>query len=257
VNPILYEVSGGVARITLNRPNRLNALTNELCSELSEALREAEAPEVRVVVLRGAGRAFCAGTDLATNFEPGQPSAEANLRASRHPLLLAMRALPKPVITAVNGIAAGIGVGIALAGDVIVARKSTQFVLAFAKVGLIPDGGVSWFLPRAIGRPRALRAALFGDTIDGATALELGLVSYCTEDDRFDAELDALASRLAAGPTRAYGLMKQAFDASPDNGLASQMEFEARLQAEAARTADFGEGRAAFADKREPRFVGA
>ncbi|HEU4656058.1 MAG TPA: enoyl-CoA hydratase-related protein [Capillimicrobium sp.] len=253
---LVVERAGAVMWVTLNRPARLNALTAELVSELQSAVHAAASPDVRAVVVTGAGRAFCAGSDLRANFGPGATPTEVTLRCSRHPLLLALRALPKPVITAVNGVAAGIGVGLALAGDVVVMRRSATLSLSFANLGLVPDGGVSWHLSRALGRARSLRAALLGETIDGPTALAWGLVSSCVDDALFDDEVRELAERLAAGPSRAYGLMKQAFDAAPSSSLAQHLELEARLQAEATATADFDEGLQAWLARRAPQFAG-
>jgi 2-(1,2-epoxy-1,2-dihydrophenyl)acetyl-CoA isomerase len=253
---LLYTETDGVAHLVLHRPERLNALTSGLCSELMAALREAERPEVRVVVLTGSGRAFCAGSDLQENFGVGQAPPEANLRESRTPLLLAMRALQKPIITAVNGVAAGIGVSLALAGDLVVAQQSASFHLSFARLGLVPDGGLSWFLPSLIGRAQAMRLTMLGETISALQAGELGLVSAVVSDEEFDAQVDALAGQLAAGPTRSYALIKQAFDAAPCNGFAAQLELEAQLQGVASRTKDFAEGRAAFQEKRQAIFTG-
>ncbi len=256
MSEVIAETADGVAWITLNRPERLNALTATSTAALQQALLDAAADEVRAVVLTGAGRGFCSGSDLTVNFGPGTPGPEANLREARHPLLLTLRALRKPVITAVNGVAAGIGVGLALAGDLVVMRRSATLRLSFAQLGLVPDGGVSWLLTHAGGRALALRAALLGEAIDGPSALARGLVSHCVEDDDFDAEVRALALRLAAGPTRAFALTKQAIDAAPANGLAQQLELEARLQGEAAATADFAEGLDARLSKRRPAFAG-
>jgi 2-(1,2-epoxy-1,2-dihydrophenyl)acetyl-CoA isomerase len=253
---ISSEMDGAVMRLRLERPEALNALTAELVEELIASLREAEAERVRAVVLTGAGRAFCAGSDLTQNFSPGAPPPEANLRSSRHPLLLSMRALPKPIICAVNGVAAGIGVSLALAGDLVVASETASFHLAFTKIGLAADGGATWFLNHAVGRVRAQRLLMLGESLDGPEAERLGLVASCFPDETFADEVDRLALRLAEGPTLAYGLLKGALDAAPGNDLATQLELEATLQARAARSDDFDEGRSAFLEKRAAVFKG-
>jgi 2-(1,2-epoxy-1,2-dihydrophenyl)acetyl-CoA isomerase len=254
VDEVLFTRRGPVARIALNRPDQLNALTRSTSTELLAALRAADVADVRAVVITGVGRAFCAGSDLKVNFQQGAVPAEETLRAHRHPVLMAIRALPKPVISAVNGVAAGIGVGLALAGDLVAACEDATFVLAFARIGLLPDGGTSWFLERAIGRPRAIRMAMLGESLTATEAAELGLVSHLAPTEQFEGEVESLAERLASGPTRAYGLMKQEFDAV--GSLAEQLELEAQLQAQAARTDDFREGLSAFHDKRGPAFRG-
>lgn len=256
MSELLYDVTGGVARVVLNRPERRNALTASLAGELLDALRRAEDPAVRVVVLSGAGGAFCSGSDLRENFGDGAPPSDVTLRAGRHPLLLALRALPKPVVCAVEGAAAGIGVGLALAGDLIVAGRGASFHLAFARIGLTLDGGTTWMLQRSIGRARALRAGLLGEAIDAETAAAWGLISHCVDDDELTPFVDALAAELAAGPTAAYALTKRAFDAAPVNGYAEQLELEAQLQGRAARGQDFAEGRAAFLERRPAHFEG-
>jgi 2-(1,2-epoxy-1,2-dihydrophenyl)acetyl-CoA isomerase len=251
---VLYDRQGPIAHVTLNRPKQLNALTRQASIELLSALREADAPDVRVVVLTGAGRAFCSGSDLNVNFGADSVPPEETLRTWRHPVLLALRALPKPIISAVNGVAAGIGVGVALAGDLVVARDDATFLLAFTRVGLVPDGGTSWFVARAIGRPRAVQLALLGEPLAASDARDMGLISDCIPAEQFDDHVATLADRLAQGPTRAYGLMKRAFDAA--GALPDHLELEAQLQAQAARTRDFQEGRSAFLAKRDPVFRG-
>jgi 2-(1,2-epoxy-1,2-dihydrophenyl)acetyl-CoA isomerase len=211
---------------------------------------------VRAVLLTGAGRGFCSGSDLRDNFGSGAPPSEITLRRDRHPALLELLALPKPVVCAVNGVAAGIGVGIALACDLVIAARGASFNLAFTRIGLGPDGGTSWMLQHAIGRARALRAMLLAEAIDGETAEAWGLVAFCVADGELAAYADELAARLAAGPTLAYAAAKQAVTAAPSSAYAEQLELEARLQGVACRTADFAEGRTALLDRRPPRFEG-
>lgn len=254
---VSHETAGGIARIVLDRPERLNAVNAQLVEELLRCLRAAERPEVRAVVLTGRGRAFCAGSDLADNFGEGALPAEANLRASRHPLLLAMRSLRKPIITAVNGVAAGIGISIALAGDLVLARESASFNFAFTRVGLVPDGGATWLLVNAVGRVRAQRITMLAESLSGRQAEAMGLVASCFADADFEREVGLVAERLATGPTLAYALLKESLDAASQHDLPSQLELEARLQARAARSEDFAEGRNAFLQRRKPNFQGS
>jgi 2-(1,2-epoxy-1,2-dihydrophenyl)acetyl-CoA isomerase len=251
---VLYEQRGAVAHIVLNRPDRLNAMTLELAGELLEALRRACEPHVRAVLLTGAGRGFCSGSDLKDNFREGAPPSEITLRRDRHPALLAVQALEKPVVCAVNGVAAGIGVGLALACDLVVAARSATFNLAFTRIGLGPDGGTSWLLVHAIGRARALRGMLLAEAIDAETAEAWGLIAACVDD--LPAYADALAERLAAGPTLAFAAAKEAANAAAAAGYAAHLELEAQLQGIVSRSADFVEGRTALLARRAPAFEG-
>ena len=257
VSTVLYGERAGVARITLHRPERLNAMTDEMAAELLDALRRAAGADIRAVLLTGAGRGFCAGSDLRANFADGVPAtSDDTLRRTRNPVLLAMRDLPRPIVCAVRGPAAGIGLGLALAADLVVAGESASFDLAFARIGLVPDGGVSWMLQQTIGRARALRLALLGEAVDGATAEAWGLVARCVPDDELDSVATELAERLARGPTQAFALIKRQFDEAPGAAYAAQLELEATLQGIACRTADFAEGRNAFLERRQPDFRG-
>lgn len=253
---VLYEEQEAVARIVLNRPERLNALTAAMADELVEALRRAGEPHVRAVLLTGAGRGFCSGSDLRDNFGAGAPPSEITLRRDRHPALLGLLALPKPVVCAVNGVAAGIGAGLALACDLVVAARGASFNFAFTRIGLGPDGGTSWMLQHAIGRARALRVLLLAETIDAETAEAWGLVARCVADSELAAHADALATRLAGGPTVAYAAAKRAIAAAPSSAYAEQLELEAGLQGAACRTTDFTEGRTALIDRRPAQFQG-
>lgn len=253
---VLYSVEAGVATVTLNRPDVLNTMNGQLLSALHEALDAASADtDVRAVVLTGAGRAFSAGADLK-GHQGGSDPVGTLLRTHLNPLILSLRTMPKPVITAVNGIAAGAGMSLALAGDIVLAAASARFVPAFTKIGLIPDAGSTWFLPRCAGEMRARAIALLGEPIDAVEAERLGLVWKVHADDQFAAESGKLARHLASMPTRAYALTKQALNASSSLGLPEQLEREVTLQTQAVQTHDAREAIAAFAQKRPPRFEG-
>jgi len=257
---VAQERRGGELRIVLDRPDVMNAWDDALAAELLAAVRAgAEDDAVRVVVVTGAGRAFSSGADLRAGF-PKRPDGRldvgAVLRERYHPIIAGLRRMPKPVIAAVNGPAVGIGCSLALACDLVVARESAYLMLAFVGIGLVPDGGTSLFVPARVGHARAAEMALLGDRVPARQALEWGLVNRVVADDAFDAEVDALAARLAAGPTRAYAGAKAALNASLYGRLDDQLELEADLQEAAAATADFAEGLAAFAGRRPPRFAG-
>jgi 2-(1,2-epoxy-1,2-dihydrophenyl)acetyl-CoA isomerase len=249
---------GGIARLTLNRPDRLNSFTLPMLGALSEALSELDSDEdLRAVVLTGAGRAFCAGQDLTDHAAVDDPRAvRAVVERHYNPVVRQIRALRAPVIAAVNGIAAGAGCSLALACDFTLAAESAGFNTAFVKIGLIPDAGASYFLPRLVGQARALGLTLLGETIDARTAAEWGLIWKAVPDAAFQSEVDALARRLAEMPTTAIGLIKQAINLSGHHSLEQQLATEAELQAQAAETEDHQEGRAAFLEKRKPRFIG-
>ena len=257
---ILYSVAGGVARLTLNRPERLNSFTARMHEQLRDALAAVEAdPEVRVLIITGAGRGFCAGQDLGDRaVAPGGAPADLgeSLERNYRPLILALRGLRVPVVCAVNGVAAGAGVSLALACDLVIAARSASFVQAFARIGLIPDSGGTWFLPRLVGRARALGLTLLGEKLPAAQAAEWGLIWRCVEDEDFPAEVEALAGRLAAAPPLALRAIRQALAASWDHTLEQQLDAERDLQRELGFTADYAEGVAAFGAKREPRFSG-
>jgi 2-(1,2-epoxy-1,2-dihydrophenyl)acetyl-CoA isomerase len=257
---VLFEADGGVATITLNRPDVLNSFNMPMAAELQHALGEAARDEtVRAVLLTGAGRAFCAGQDLAEaaprDGSVGPEIAEI-VRRTYNPTVRAIRALEKPVVCAVNGVAAGAGANLALACDVVLAADSASFVQAFSRIGLIPDTGGTFFLPRLVGLARATALAFLGDKLPATDAQAMGMIYRVVEAARLMEEARALARRLATQPTRGFGLTKRAFNQSFANDLDAQLEVEAELQGEAARTADFAEGVRAFLEKRQPSFAG-
>ena len=253
---ILVEQRPGYRVITLNRPERLNALTVEMADALIEALDSADADEsCRAVLLTGAGRGFCAGQDL-TAITDMEPDEIGGLLDHYNPLVEKLRELPLPVVCAVNGVAAGAGANLALACDIVLAGRSASFVQAFARIGLVPDCGGTWFLPRLVGAARARALAMLAEPVPAATAAEWGMIWQAVDDERLMAEAHALAARLAAGPTAALALIKQALEESAVNELDEQLELERDLQEEAAEHPDHAEGVSAFLAKRPPVFTG-
>jgi 2-(1,2-epoxy-1,2-dihydrophenyl)acetyl-CoA isomerase len=246
---------GGVLTITLNRPDVLNAFNAELHRAFAAALKEARADDVRAVVVTGAGRGFCVGQDLNEFREIAGDIAE-RLRGGYHPNILAIRALEKPVIAAVNGPAAGAGLSLACACDVRVASDGATFVPAFINIGLVPDSGSTYFVRRLLGTARAFEWMTSGRRLTAAEAHAWGLVSEVVEAEGLHARASGLAGELAAMPTRGIALTKRLFDHADNATLEEQLEWEAELQAAATRTHDFAEGVAAFLEKREPRFEG-
>ncbi|HEY0878616.1 MAG TPA: enoyl-CoA hydratase-related protein [Zeimonas sp.] len=255
--PVRYERDEAVATITLNRPDVLNALDDAITRALLEAVERASADDtVRAVVVTGAGRGFSAGADLASVKPDVAIDLGRLLRERYHPLILAMRRTPKPVICAVNGAAAGAGMSIALAGDIVLAARSAYFVQAFSKIGLVPDAGSTWMLPRLVGEGRARALAMLGERLDAQAAHRMGLVWDVHDDDELLPAAHRLAAQLAQRPTRALAMIKEAFDGTTERGLEEQLEREAALQTIAGRTEDFREGVAAFLERRAPRFQG-
>jgi enoyl-CoA hydratase/carnithine racemase len=249
---VLTEQTGAVLRITWHRPETLNALTAEMLAAATDAI--AGHGPARVIVLAGSGRAFSSGADLgAVNAD--QPVGPETIDAA-NALIRAIRAVPVPVVAAVHGPAAGVGCSIALAADVTVAASSAYFLLAFAGIGLMPDGGATAFVPASIGRARATRMAMLAERVPAATAFEWGLITNVVPDDGFDAEVDALVARLAAGPTASYAQIKRALDVSALNGLEPALAAEREGQLALFATRDFAEGASAFLQKRAPRFTG-
>jgi 2-(1,2-epoxy-1,2-dihydrophenyl)acetyl-CoA isomerase len=249
------ERDGAVLTVTLNRPDKLNAFDSAMHEGFAAALKEARAPEVRAAVLTGAGRGFCVGQDLS-ELVKGERDVAGLLRERWNRHVLALRDLEKPVLAAVNGPAAGAGLSLACACDVRLAASSAAFVPAFVGVGLVPDTGGSWLVPRLFGYARAFEWMCSGRKLPAAEALEWGLVSEVIEGDGVLARTQELAAELAALPTRAVAMTKRLFARASSGRLEEQLELEAQLQAAATRTEDFAEGVAAFLEKREPRFSG-
>jgi 2-(1,2-epoxy-1,2-dihydrophenyl)acetyl-CoA isomerase len=257
--PVLLDrLEGGVLTLTLNRPERLNAFNAPLIEGLSAGIKRAATdPECRAVLITGAGRGFCAGADLANRaFAPGEarPDLGAALETGINPIIRAIRNLPKPVVCAVNGPAAGAGANIALACDIVLAAKSAQFLQAFVRIGLIPDAGGTFVLPRLIGDARARALMMLAEPIGAERAEAIGMIYRAVDDQDLMGEAQTIAERLAAGPTYALGLMKRALAASPTNTLDAQLALERDLQREAGRSDDYLEGVRAFLDKRQVNF---
>jgi 2-(1,2-epoxy-1,2-dihydrophenyl)acetyl-CoA isomerase len=256
---ILFETADGIARLTLNRPERLNSFNTEMHAEVRAALASLKDQPARVLVITGAGRGFCAGQDLSERaVAPGgaPPDLAASIEQNYKPLVLALRSLALPVIAAVNGVAAGAGANIALACDLVIAARSASFVQAFSKLGLVPDSGGTWFLPRLIGTARAMGLALLGEKLSAEQAAAWGLIWRCVEDDELAQVVDGLARQLAAAPTRGLARTRQAICESWSRTLAQQLDVERDYQGELGHSADYAEGVAAFAEKRTPRFAG-
>ena len=257
---VLLERRDAELRIVLNRPQSMNAWGKEIGADLLEAIEYAAGDDaVRAVTITGAGRAFCSGADLKGGFEAGEdgrPDLASALRGRYHPVIEGIRRMEKPVLAAVNGPAVGVGLSLALACDLVLARESAYFLLAFVNIGLVPDGGSSLFVPLRVGHARATEMAMLGERVGSAQALEWGLINRVVADDDFDAETDALAARLAAGPTRSYAGAKRQLNAVGYDRLADQLELEATVQQEMAGSADFLEGVGAFLEKRPARFSG-
>jgi 2-(1,2-epoxy-1,2-dihydrophenyl)acetyl-CoA isomerase len=257
--PVLLEtLEGGVLTLTLNRPDRMNALNSALVEALGAAIRKAGTEEAcRVVLITGAGKGFCAGADLTDRaISPGgaRPDLGDSLDRRYNPLIRDLRALPKPVVAAINGAAAGAGLNIALACDIVIAARSALFLQAFARIALVPDAGGTWTLPRLVGEARARALMMLADPIGAEEAARTGMIWRAYDDDELPGAARELAARLAGGPTQAYGLMKRAFLASSTNSLDAQLDLERDLQREAGATDDFLEGVAAFLQKRPANF---
>ncbi|HET7473900.1 MAG TPA: enoyl-CoA hydratase-related protein [Candidatus Limnocylindrales bacterium] len=251
------EIADAIATVTLDRPDALNALTVPLKEALSAAFADLAADrDVRAIVLTGAGRAFCAGQDLRERLEPGALPLADEIRARYNPIIRAMRASPTPIVGAINGVAAGAGASLAFACDIRIAAEDASFLLAFGRVGLVPDSGATWLLPRLIGAAKAAELALTTEPLSASDAERLGLVTRVVPGPELPAAARAIATRLAQGAPRALALTKRALEASWDHTIGEQLELEADLQGEAGATADHAEGIAAFLERRPPVFRG-
>jgi len=260
MSALIVSVEAGVQRLALNRPDKLNAFNPELLGALRAAFRQAaQDAEIRAVLLTGNGRGFCAGADLnQRDVGPNAPPVDLSvgLDTVYNPMIRQMRALPKPIVCAVNGIAAGAGTSLAFACDILLAARSASFLQAFSRIGLVPDAGATHFLPRLVGTARATAMTLLAEPLGAEDAERWGLIWKCVDDALLLPEAEAIAHRLATGPTRSYSLIKRALHASGGNTLDQQLDLERDLQREAGFTADFREGVSAFKEKRKPSFQG-
>ncbi|MBN8443154.1 MAG: 2-(1,2-epoxy-1,2-dihydrophenyl)acetyl-CoA isomerase [Thauera sp.] len=258
---IQFEITNGVARLTLNRPDKLNSFTGEMHAELRDALDRVQADKsARVLVLTGAGRAFCAGQDLAdpdmASVGGRMPDIGNVVERNYKPLILRLQNLRVPTLAAVNGIAAGAGASVALACDLVVATKSASFLQAFSKIGLIPDTGGTWFLPQRVGMARAMGLAMLADKLPAEKAADWGLIWAAYDEAEFASKVDAMAAQLATMPTKALVRTRQAMHAAPGHTLEQQLSFEGGFMRELGWSADYAEGVAAFMEKRAPKFTG-
>lgn len=260
IRTILFEISDDVATITLNRPERLNSFTEQMHQELRAALDAVEKPgAARALIITGAGRGFSAGQDLAEAALTGEPKdfdVSSTLERNYNVMLGRLRALPMPVIAAVNGVAAGAAANVALACDIVIAARSASFLQAFAKIALIPDAGGTYSLPHRVGMARAMGLAMLAEPLPAEKAEQWGLIWKCVDDDKLMDEARGLARRMATGPTQAYALIKRALYAAADNDFETQLAVEVELQRDAGKTEDFREGVNAFLEKRPARFTG-
>lgn len=257
MSTVLLHIENGVAYITLNRPEKYNSFNRDMAMALQSHLDACEQDnEVRCIYITGAGKGFCAGQDLAEATDPSNIDFEKIVREHYNPVILRMRNIEKPIVVAVNGVAAGAGANIALAGDVIVAAKSASLIQAFSKIGLVPDSGGTYFLPRLVGMQRATALMMLADKVTADEAVSMGMIYKVFGDEEFENESKQIALNLAQMPTVGLGLTKRALNQSFTNTLHQQLELEKELQVKAGHTADFAEGVGAFLQKRKPEFKG-
>lgn len=257
-NSILLKIENKIAFITLNRPEVFNSFNREMALSLQKNLDDCESnPEVRAIVLTGNGKAFCAGQDLKEVTSPKlNPGFKKILEEHYNPIITRIRSIKKPIIGAINGVAAGAGANIALACDVVVAHEKVRFIQAFSLIGLIPDSAGTYFLPRLIGFQKAQALAMLGDKISAEDAEKMGMIYKVIPFENFENDVNQLASKLANMPTKALGMIKELFNKSLNNNLEDQLALESKLQIEAAQSEDYAEGVAAFIEKRQPNFKG-
>ena len=254
---ILKSVENGVLTLKLNRPSVFNSFNREMALALQEELKSArQNDEVRAIIIIGEGKAFCAGQDLAEATDPNGPALQTIVKDHYNPIIELIRKIEKPIIAGVNGVAAGAGANIALACDITIAKESASFIQAFSKIGLIPDSGGTFFLPRIIGSQKALALMMTGDKVSASDAEKMNMIYKAVVDEDFENELYKFANQIAKMPTRGLGLTKKAINASFSNDLTSQLALEEVLQTEAGQTYDFKEGVNAFLEKRAPEFKG-
>lgn len=257
---IEFEITDGVAVLTLNRPDRMNSFNTEMHAEVRDALKQAKKSEdVRCLLITGNGRGFCAGQDLSDrNVDPNaeMPNLGESIEKNYNPLIRSLQALEMPVICAVNGVAAGAGANIAFACDIVLAARSASFIQAFCKIGLVPDSGGTWTLPRLVGHARAMALSMLGDKISAEQAMAWGMIWKCVDDESLKDEALAMAKQLATQPTKGLALIKRAIQSSWNNSFDEQLDLERDLQTLAGRTEDYREGVAAFMEKRQPNFKG-
>lgn len=258
MSSILLKVENKVAYITLNRPEVFNSFNREMAMRLQGILDDCEQDDaVRALVITGSGKAFCAGQDLKEVTDPElNPGFKKILDEHYNPIITRIRGIKKPIIAAVNGVAAGAGANIALACDIVVAHEKVSFIQAFSLIGLVPDSAGTFFLPRLIGFQKALALAMLGDKISAEEAEKMGMIYKCVATEEFEAIINALATKLANMPTKALGMIKELYNKSMTNDLESQLALESKLQIEAAQSADYAEGVSAFIEKRKPEFKG-